>query len=430
MHAIILSIGDELVLGQTIDTNSAWLSQQLASIGISVLAHTTVGDDQSAIERAIKNAAPQCDTLIISGGIGPTPDDLTRQALAAILNQPLELNERWLSFLKDFFAKRSRTMPEMNRIQAMIPRGSKIILNTCGTASGIHAQLTTDNGQRTTHIYVIPGVPMEMKSMFTRDILPELKKQSSGGVILSKTLHTFGLGESTIAEMLGPLMHRSRNPTVGTTVSSGIVSVRINSKFNSHDEAQHQLTDTEQSCREALGDIIFGADDQTLPQVVAALLKQNDKTITTAESCTGGLLAKFLTDIPGSSAFFNQGWITYSNYAKQKLLGVNIGPEGAVSEKTVAAMSIEALFRATADYALAISGIAGPDGGTPEKPVGTVCIGLAHWDGDESRDLEDQTEVTVRKFLFAGDREMIRDRAAKMALTMLRFALLDKILPF
>jgi nicotinamide-nucleotide amidase len=315
-------------------------------------------------------------------------------------------------------------MPEMNRIQAMIPRGSKIILNSCGTASGIHAQLPP------THIYVIPGVPTEMKTMFTRDILPDLKKSSGGAVILSKTLHTFGLGESTIAQMLGPLMDRSRNPTVGTTVSSGIVSVRINSKFNSHEESQHQLTDTESSCREALGDIIFGEDDQTLPQAVATLLKGQDKTITTAESCTGGLLAKFLTDISGSSSYFNQGWITYSNYAKQKLLGVNIGPEGAVSEKTVAAMSLEALFRASADYALAISGIAGPDGGTPDKPVGTVCIGLAHWDHDESKDVEDQTEVIVRRFLLTGDREMIRDRAAKMALTMLRFTLLNKVLPF
>jgi nicotinamide-nucleotide amidase len=472
MNAIILSIGDELVLGQTVDTNSAWLSQQFAGIGVSVLSHTTVGDDQAAIERAIRAAAQQCDLLIISGGIGPTPDDLTRQALAAVLQQPLELNEHWLSFLQNFFKKRNREMPEMNKIQAMIPRGAKIILNSCGTAAGIAAELTYPDyvlgrlltkrasdeymermfgevevqrlksaekrvqrifarkPRHQTRIFVIPGVPSEMKAMFTRDILPALQKESAGGVILSKTLHTFGLGESAIAEMLGPLMDRRRNPTVGTTVANGIVSVRINSKFDSKDEAEKQLAETENACRAALGDLIFGADEQTLGQVVGELLKAQKKTVTTAESCTGGLLAKFLTDVPGSSAYFKQGWITYSNEAKLNLLGVAVGPEGAVSEKTAAMMAMCAAQRAGADYGLGISGIAGPDGGTSEKPVGTVCIGLALCDVKTPLGQEDGTEVGARKFLFPGDREMIRDRSAKMALTMLRFHLLGKPLPF
>src|SRR2546421_1709996 len=242
MKAIIVSIGDELVLGQTVDTNSAWLSQQLAGIGVSVLSHTTVGDDQAAIERTIRAAARLSDVLIISGGIGPTPDDLTRHALAEVLRQPLELNEHWLHFLEDFFKKRNREMPEMNKIQAMIPRGAKIILNSCGTAAGIEAELkfpdyilprpvagnqameqmfgeeamarrkyaTKDLSERSqrifgktlgelTRVFVIPGVPSEMKAMFTRDILPSLQKKSGGGVILSRTLHTFGLGESAIA---------------------------------------------------------------------------------------------------------------------------------------------------------------------------------------------------------------------------------------
>jgi len=473
MKAIILSIGDELVLGQTVDTNSAWLSQQLAAIGVSVLSHTTVGDDQAAIERAIRAAARPGDVLIISGGIGPTPDDLTRQALAAVMRQPLELNEHWLRFLQDFFKKRNREMPEMNKIQAMIPRGAKIILNSCGTAAGIEAELKfpdyilpaplagnqameqmfgeeamarrkladKDLSERSrrifqkgigdvTRVFVIPGVPSEMKAMFTRDILPSLAKESGGGVILSRTLHTFGLGESAIAEMLGNLMDRRRNPTVGTTVANGIVSVRINSKFESKDEAARQLAETEDACRAALGDLIFGADEQSLQQVVGELLKAQKKTITTAESCTGGLLAKCLTDVPGSSAYFKQGWITYSNEAKLQLLGVAVGPEGAVSEKTAAMMAMGAAHRASADYGLGISGIAGPDGGTSEKPVGTVCIGLARADQKTPLGQEDETEVGARRFLFPGDREMIRDRSAKMALTMLRFHLLGKPLPF
>jgi nicotinamide-nucleotide amidase len=476
MKAIILSIGDELVLGQTVDTNSAWLSQQLAAIGVSVLSHTTVADDQAAIERAIRAAAPQCDVLIISGGIGPTPDDLTRQALAGVLGQPLELNEHWLHFLQDFFKKRNREMPEMNKIQAMIPRGAKIILNSCGTAAGIQAELIypdyilresssprasdedmermcgsaevslrkaaearrerflREKPRHRMDIFVIPGVPSEMKAMFTRDILPSLQKESGGGVILSRTLHTFGLGESAIAEMLGALMDRKRNPTVGTTVANGIVSVRINSKFESKEEAAKQLSDTESACRAALGDLIFGADEQTLAQVVGELLKAQKKTVTTAESCTGGLLAKYLTDVPGSSGYFKQGFITYSNDAKQSLLHVPaelLQEHGAVSEPVVKAMATSARRIAKADWALAISGIAGPDGGTPTKPVGTVCISLTYdlpAIPEESR--FSRSEHHTRTFLLPGDREMIRDRSAKMAMTMLRFHLLGKQLPF
>ena len=255
--------------------------------------------------------------------------------------------------------------------------------------------------------------------MFDRSVLPAIKEKSSRGVILSKTLHTFGQGESTIAELLGPLMDRSRNPTVGTTVSAGIVSVRINARFPTKDEAQRQLDATTQDCHRALGDLIFGADDQSLAEVVAQLLASSRKTVTTAESCTGGLLAKYLTDVPGSSAYFKQGWITYSNEAKDSLLGVTVGPEGAVSEPTVSAMAAGALKRAAADCALSLSGIAGPDGGTPQKPVGTVCVALATRDS-----------VIPRTFLFPGDREMIRDRSAKMALTMLRYHLLGKPMPF
>jgi nicotinamide-nucleotide amidase len=473
MTAIIISIGDELVLGQTVDTNSAWLSQQLAALGISVIAHATVGDDQEAIAREIRASARLCDVLIVSGGIGPTPDDLTRQALAEVLRQPLELNAHWLRFLQEFFKKRGREMPEMNTIQAMIPHGAKIILNSCGTAAGIDAELKFPDylwpavakasdeylermfghkevaerklreselgakiqkafgkgiGEKT-RVFVIPGVPSEMKAMFTRDILPALQKESGGAVILSRTLHTFGLGESAVAQMLGDLMARKRNPTVGTTVANGIVSVRINSNFPSREEAAVQLADTEKACQRALGDVIFGADDQTLPQVVGEMLKGRKQTVTTAESCTGGLLAKQLTDVPGSSAYFHRGWITYQDEAKTELLGVDpnhIKGHGAVSGAVVREMAVGAIKRAKADFGLAISGVAGPDGGSAEKPVGTVYIGIAFpMPGNP-----EAVEAHGRLFSFPGDREMVRDRSAKMALTMLRFHLLGKPLPF
>lgn len=421
MNAIILSIGDELVLGQTIDTNSAWLSAQLASIGCVTSAHMTVGDDQHGIEQAIRHAAPQCDWLIITGGLGPTADDLTRQALAAVMQVPLELNEQWLAELDRFFKARNRPMPPTNRIQAMIPRDADMIWNQAGTAAGIHAILNPASSRKSEecHVFVLPGVPKEMRLMFERDVRPKIETRANGGVILSRTLHTFGLGESSVAERLGNLMERTRNPSVGTTVSGGVVSIRINARFASRDDAWQQLEATVQQCRAALGDLIYGQDEQSLQEAVALLLKQAGQTVTSAESCTGGLLAKVLTDVPGSSAYFRQGWITYANDAKSELLGVTIGQGGAVSEDAVRQMAIGARQRSGADFALAISGIAGPDGGTPQKPVGTVCIGLATLD-----------HVIARTFNFPGDREMIRDRSAKMALTMLRYRLLGQAMPF
>ena len=414
MNAIILSIGDELVLGQTVDTNSAWLSAQLAAMGCGVTAHATVADDQSLIEEAIAAASKRCDVLILSGGLGPTADDLTRQALAVVMGQPLEMNERWLAELQGFFASRKRPMPDANRIQAMIPRTATMIFNTAGTAAGINAMLGK------CRVFVVPGVPKEMKIMFERDIAPHLRDSAGGAAIVSRTLHTFGLGESAVAELLGDLMRRDRNPSVGTTVSNGVVSLRVNSRFSSRDEAQAQLEATVAACGAAVGSLIYGQDEQTLQGVVGQMLRtaKDAPTVATAESCTGGLLGKMLTDLPGSSAYYRFGWVTYANQAKEEMLGVppsTLTEYGAVSEPVVKAMAAGARMRAKSTYALAISGIAGPDGGTAAKPVGTVCIALAH-----------PTDIETRTFLFPGDREFIRDRSAKMALSLLRYHLLGE----
>jgi len=425
MRAIILSVGDELVLGQTVDTNSAWLSQQLAAVGCAVAGHLTVGDDQRAIEQAIEESVGRCDVLLVSGGIGPTDDDLTRQALAAVLREPLELNEKWLHRLEAFFRKVGRpTMSPLNRVQAMIPRGAAMIENTAGTAAGIDASYRSGDQKTVCRIYVMPGVPKEMKLMFQRDALPHVQHAGGGAVILSRILHTFGLGESLVAEKLGDLMDRRRNPIVGTTVSGGIVSVRINAKFQTMEEARRQLADAELMCRSVLGDLVFGQDDDTLPLVVAQQIDASgdQPLITTAESCTGGLLAKMLTDVPGSSAYFDRGFVTYSNEAKTGMLGVPaelIRQHGAVSEPVALAMAEGARAGGDNMIGIAISGIAGPGGGTPSKPVGTVCIALSSRDG-----------TIGRTFIFPGDREMIRDRSAKMALTMLRFHLLGKEMSF
>lgn len=432
MRAIILSVGDELVLGQTVDTNSAWISQQLAAVGVPVAAHLTVPDDQPAIEQAMLESVGRCDVLIVSGGIGPTEDDLTRQALAAVMGVPLEVNDRWLAELEKFFAARGREMPAMNRVQAMVPRGARMIFNHAGTAAGIDAAYQSGDKKTTCRVFVMPGVPKEMKLMFTRDVLPHVAEQAGGAVILSRTLHTYGWGESAIGERLGKIMARDRNPSVGTTVSEGQVSLRVNARFASVDEARAKLAETVEACRASLGDLIYGEDDDDLPLVVGNLLRARQDgggsddegriTVATAESCTGGLLAKMLTDVPGSGDYFGRGWVTYDAEAKQEVLGVGfkmIREQGLVSEAVAVAMATGARQRADATYGIGITGVAGPGGGTEKTPVGTTCIAVVRADG-----------FLARTFNFPGDREMIRDRAAKTALTMLRFELLGRKLPF
>lgn len=462
MKASILSIGDELLLGQTLDTNGQWLAQQLSAVGCDIVDHRTVGDDQAGIERAIREMMPHCQAILITGGLGPTDDDLTRQAIAAVAGVELELRNEWLDRITAYFARLNRPMAERNKIQAMLPAGSELIDNPVGTACGMKLAISNQRQGASEDpaacplplgtcpsVFAMPGVPKEMKPMFTNHILPWIKQQSGGAVILQRTLHTFGVGESNVAEKLGDLMRRDRNPSVGTTVSNQIVSLRINARFSAIDEAQKQVDQTIAACRERLGETIYGQDGESIAQVVAKLLigsgqstidnpPSTIQTVTTAESCTGGLLAKYLTDIPGSSAYFKQGFIVYSNKAKTERLGVSeniINVHGAVSEPVVIAMAKNARRLTKSDFALSISGIAGPDGGSPAKPVGTVCIALAHLPkatepGKKNVDREDEVFIVARTFTFTGDREMIRDRAAKMALTMLRFRLLGVATPF
>ena len=418
MNAFILSVGDELVLGQTIDTNSAWLSQQLAAVGVDLLGHQTVGDDQSMIEAAIRFWAGQADCLVISGGIGPTEDDLTRQALANVLGTELVASEEWLAHMRTIFTSRGRPMPERNVVQALIPHGATMIWNTAGTAAGVRATV------HRCEVFSTPGVPKEMKAMFTRDVLPWAVERGGGAVILQKTLHTFGLGESTVGERLGDLMRRGRNPSVGTTVANGLVSLRVNARFATLEQGRRELADTVAACRAKLGEMIFGDDTDTLPGVVMSLLAKGDEPVTlaAAESCTGGWIAKLLTDQAGSSRYFQQGWVTYTNESKSAQLGVKpetLAAHGAVSEPVVKEMAEGARQRAGVDIALSVSGIAGPEGGSETKPVGTVCFGLAHAGG-----------TLTRTFGMFGDRDMVRDRSAKMALTLLRFHVLGVPTPF
>ncbi|HAI11763.1 MAG TPA: competence/damage-inducible protein A [Phycisphaerales bacterium] len=413
MQAAILSIGDELVLGQTVDTNSAYLSAQLASRGIMTLLHQTVADDMQAMVDMIQYASERVELIIISGGLGPTDDDLTRQALAGAMGVELVMDNEQLPLIEAIFTRRGKPMPDRNKIQAYHPVGTTMITNTCGTAPGIIAKLNKAT------IYVTPGVPSEMKTMWDLSILPQIIKLApSKRFIHTLKVNTFGRGESTIAEELGELFDRTRNPKVGTTVSKGIVSVRIRSEFETDAKAKTQLNQTVDAVKAKLGAIAYSTEDITIQEVLVQMLIDRKLTVATAESCTGGLIAKFLTDIPGSSSVVKGGWVTYANEMKVRELGVPqqmLMDHGAVSQPVALHMAKSAQEQANSDLAVSVTGIAGPGGGSDEKPVGTVWMGIA-----------DRKGATCRKFVFNGTRETIRDRTAKMACQMLRMRLLGE----
>lgn len=416
MKAVILSIGDELILGQTVDSNSAWLSAGLSDHGVMTLYHKTVADDVEATVSALKEACTQADLVIVTGGLGPTEDDLTRQALAQFMNKPLDMHPPSLERIRAFFKSLNREMPVKNRIQAMVPRGSEVLDNDWGTAPGIRAQAGK------TRIYVFPGVPREMMKMAEHYIFSHFRR-GTGSALVLEAMHTFGAGESTVAEKLGDLMRRDRNPLVGTTVSGGIVTVRIRSESPTMALARKNMAVTVKAVATRLGPLVFGHGDETLPGVVARLCREKHVKVSLAESCTGGLVSKLLTDCAGSSAWFRGGWVTYSNALKTSELGVPselIRHEGAVSAAVAEAMALGALMKSGADMALSLTGVAGPAGGTEEKPVGTVWIALAALNGEGSN-------VKSERFQFPGDRDMVRDRAAKTAINWLRLELLSPV---
>jgi nicotinamide-nucleotide amidase len=417
MPAILLSIGDELTLGQTVDTNAAWLAGRLSTLGVGCAEHRTVPDDLDVIAQTITQCAQHADVLIVTGGLGPTDDDLTRPALAKAMGVELVEDPRSVEAIQAYFKARGRTMPHRNRVQATHPQTSAMLENTCGTAPGIRASLGA------CEVFVTPGVPREMRAMYERDIEPAIKSHvGTARTILTAKVNTFGSGESDVAERLGNLMARDRNPVVGTTVSNGYVSVRVRSESDDPAKAQAMLDDTIAQVHAHVAPLAFGVDEETLQHAVIELLIDRGKTVATAESCTGGLIAGMLTDVPGSSAAVLGGWVTYANAMKTAQLGVPselIEQHGAVSRQVVEAMARGALDRSGADTALSTSGVAGPGGGTDEKPVGTVWIGLAWRDGDT-------TGCETRLANMAGDRETIRDRSAKCALQLLRLHLLGE----
>lgn len=416
--AAIISQGDEIVLGQTLDTNSRWLSGRLMDAGVLPVEHVSLPDDRDAIAAALRRLSERVDLIICSGGLGPTADDLTRFALLDVFGGEMVEDAASLAAIRAYFESRGRFMGELNRVQAQRPRAAEMIANPHGTAPGLFARLP--NG---CEVFCLPGPPREMMPMFESDVRTRLRLEP-GRTVATRSLHTIGLGESEIAARLttaGEMMARTRNPSIGTTASQSIVSVRMRYEGPSA-AATAALDADERVVRELLGSAVFAAGEQSLAGAILERLRQSSQTLSVAESCTGGLLGSLLTDVPGSSDVFIAGWLTYSNEAKRRDLGVarelfsesgNAAAPGAVSAEVAAAMAEGARRGSESSFALSITGIAGPGGAVPGKPVGTVFIGLAG----------DGFGTKVRRFAMSGDRGTVRDWSARAALAMLWFHL-------
>ena len=414
--AAIVSCGDELTTGRTVDTNSAWLSQQLGELGVTVVQHVTVPDDAAATTDAIARSAEVAGWVVLTGGLGPTPDDLTRQAVADLFSEPLEIRPDSLAQIQAWFVRFNRPMAEANKIQAYAPRSAAMIRNDWGTAPGLRFTL------RGSECFCLPGVPSEMRGMFGAAVAPVIRQRIGGeGVVAVRTVHTFGIGESDLAGRLGDLLARGRNPQLGTTAAAGSVSVRIYARADSASAAAAMIEQADRAVVDRLGnELCIGRDGQSLESVVGDLLRASGQTLALAESCTGGLLGGMITAVPGSSDYFLESAVTYANRAKVARLDVaeqTLAKFGAVSEQVCAEMAAGIRKTASADWGISITGIAGPDGGSVEKPVGLVFIGIAGPGGAAPR---------VHRHVFPGEREIVRMRSARNAMNWLRLELLGK----
>lgn len=405
----IVTIGDELLLGETVDHNSAWLGRVLAAAGIRVRRRATVGDDAASIRAAVEEALDRTGVALCTGGLGPTRDDLTKPVVAELFGRELVLDEALLEQLSSRFSERGIRMAAVNRTQAEVPRGAVVFPNSRGTAPGL--ALEDDRGRLAV---LLPGVPHEMRALMLEHVLPFLRARwpAGGRPIVHRRLRTTGIPESTLAERIDDLVAGFEPLTVAFLPSPTGVDIRLTS-WGALDEAAaaRALDAAEELLRGRVGRYIYGRDDEDLVDAVARELTARGLTLALAESCTGGLVAKRLTDRPGASEYLFAGIVAYANGAKEAFLGVRpetLAEHGAVSEETVREMVEGALRTTGADAALAITGVAGPGGGTAAKPVGTVWIAAA---------LGDRRDV--RRFRFGGDREEIRERSAQAALAML-----------
>lgn len=412
MHAEVIAIGDELTSGQRLDTNSQWLSQRLGELGIRVLYHSTVGDDIEANVRVFREAFDRADLIVCTGGLGPTADDLTRQAIAEATGTELVLDEPALEYIKSLFARRKREMPERNTVQAMFPEGSRVVPNPHGSAPGIDMDLPRE-GRPPSRVFALPGVPAEMKEMWEATVEPALV--ALGGkqkMIRHKQIKCFGIGESDLEQMLPDLIRRGRTPSVGITVSKATITLRITADGSTPQDCYAAMEPTIATIHECLGDLVFGADDEELQHAVIRLLRQRGQTLATAEWGPGGLLSHWMSEVICEEDLYLGGIVVRNEPALQQALSLSGEQLGTDGPHTVEAMAVAAKERYGADFGLAIGPFPPFDKDAIEPA--RVRFSLAGPDG-----------VTNQSARFAGHPDILKARSTKQGLNLLRLALIE-----
>jgi nicotinamide-nucleotide amidase len=410
MRAEILAVGTELLMGQIVNTNAQYISSRLPDVGIGVYYHDVVGDNSERLKQSLELALSRSDIVILTGGLGPTQDDLTKETVSAAVGRKLVLDQESLDSMTSFFKKLGREMTPNNIKQAYLPEGCIAVRNCNGTAPGC---IIEEKGKI---IVMLPGPPSEMKPMFDETVMPYFAARSEYR-LESRFLRIFGIGESTVEDMLMDIIDKQSNPTIAPYAKDGEVTLRITAKYAKGVPEEDIIAPVENEIKRRLGDAVYSTDNSSLEIVAARMLLDSKKTISLAESCTGGMLASRLTDMPGISEVFDRAVVTYSNRSKTEELGVRketLEMYGAVSEQTASEMASGIRRVSGTDIGLSITGIAGPGGGSDEKPVGLVYIALAHENG-----------VIVKKLNLWGSRSRIRHVTCLNAFDMIRRHLMD-----
>lgn len=410
MNSEIIAVGTELLLGQIVNTNAAFISKHLASLGIDVYRQSVVGDNKERLTAAAKEAFSRADLVIFTGGLGPTSDDITRETISELFGLELELKEGLMANLKSYFEKKHAIMPKSNIKQAMVPKGAKILKNKFGTAPG----LIMEKGEKIA--VLLPGPPRETEPMFLHELYPYLEKKTNER-IYSKVLKFFGIGESALEIEISDIINSGGEVTVAPYIGKGDVTLRLTVKEKDETRAMEKIKPIADEIIKRLSEYFYGEDDDTLADAVCSLLKEKNMKIATVESCTGGAIGKAITSVAGASECFGYGFVTYANEAKENIVGVKretLEKYGAVSAETAQEMASGALEKSNADIAISVTGLAGPGGGTAQKPVGLVYIGIAV-----------NGVVAAYKNVFSGTREDIRTRAENTALNIARKYLKD-----
>ena len=419
MNAQVLTVGSELLTPGRNDTNSTYLIERLASAGIPVIFRATVGDDRAAIADAAGEALARADLVLVTGGLGPTSDDVTREGFADAVGLSLTLDEEVLEGIRLRFERRGLTMAEVNRKQALVPEGAEVLANNVGTAPGLWIRVGGARSEgRPKDVVLLPGPPHELQPIFESQVLPRLAERARGIVFCTKQLFIAGLPESSVEQAVGPIYGEYDNPSTTILASPGQVEIRLTARASTATEADAANEELASKLREVLGTKIFSEEGEPLEEVVGRLLSERSLSLAVAESCTGGLIAHRLTEIPGSSRYVERGFVTYSNESKVELLDVPgslIRTHGAVSEEVAESMGEGARKRAGTDLAVAVTGIAGPGGGSPQKPVGLVFIAVC-----------DERGSVVRRLQIPGGRSQVKWWSSQAALNSLRLHVLKQ----